>query len=161
MNKEERSSFQTFPLQSTVRGVNICFSLFSFPEDVGSQPLKFKLKKYCLVWPECWVKLKPFPHRRCFLVGMVCVCVYADGHAWRRVCVWQGAELLPFLDAPPGASEHLQPSLFHMPRASQPLSIINSGWLWINKPPSVFPLSERHDFSSAALWRYLFRSNAI
>lgn len=51
MNKKERSLFRTFPLQFTVQGVNICFSLFKFPGDVGIQPLKFKQKKLShVVW---------------------------------------------------------------------------------------------------------------
>lgn len=89
----------------------------------------------------------------------MCVCAY--GHAHRRVCVWHGTELLPFLEAPPGAREHLQPSLFHMPRASQSHSIINSGWLWINKPPSLFCLWNQPDFFPISFYDFITQSKRL
>lgn len=101
------------------------------------------------MWSECWIKLKLFPYQRCFYVGWsVCVFMLMGTHTGVFVTRhW----VAPIPRSPPGSGEHLQPSLFHMPRASQSHSIINSGWLWINKPPSLFSLSDQPDFSSL-LW---------
>lgn len=158
MNRKERKGKD---LISSIPSAIYCLGrskyLFHYLSSLGlsvSKPLRFKLKKHCLMCSECWIKLKPFPYQGCFHVGIVCACVFMLMGMHTRVflCVWQGTELLPFLEAPPGAGEHLQPSLFHMPRASQSHSIINSGWLWINKLPSLFFLSDQPDLSSLCLW---------
>lgn len=106
------------------------------------------------MWSECWIKLKPFPCERCFHVGIVCVCVCLCLWACIQACLCVTRHrVAPIPRSPPGTGEHLQPSIFHMPRASQSHSIINSGWLWINKPPSLFFfLSDQLDF-------FFFHSN--
>lgn len=149
MNKEERSLFQTFPLLFTVQGVNICFSLFKFPRDVSIQPLKFKQKKYCLMWPECWIKLKPFPYRRCFHVGIVCVCVFMLIGMHAGVFVCDKALSCSHSSKPPQAQGSICSPLFSI--CPVPLSLSQSliqGDYELTSHHHSFSLSDQHDLSA-------------
>lgn len=149
MNRKERSLFRTSPLQFTVQGVNICFSLFKFPGDVSIQPLKFKLEKKLshVVW--MLNKTETTSLSEMFSSwDSLCVCVFAYGHAYRSVCVWQGTELLPFLEAPPAQGSICSP-LYSI--CSVPLSLTQSliqGDYELTSHHHSFASLGQHDFSS-------------